>query len=643
MSNVRWWARLCGALGAALLIAGVMQVGFAATPASGTISATHQRLTWTGGPMVGSAGAVRRVTCNPSTCDDFALNVDLPLSAFPNHLPVLNLKLETQVPNLMDIIICAPGHCKDVNAADYEVFSASDPGGSVSHAIQAPIKGAWIIRAGCTLCAGATYTMSASVTTIPIPPNHAPNFKNVLLPGPTADQPEGAAEPGIRLGPDGEIWVDGPGGSADFWGSYDGGETWKLNQPAEDAPGDTWITVGPDGTLYADNLVLTKGLANLVYVSKDHGVTWTESTFPANIDSDRQWLTADPKQAGVVYFTYHDIADPLIWVYKTTDYGQTWIPIASISLQEIVNNGKFDTLGGNTSGPIIFDADGTQHMTVTFTDFFEGTIENAHPANEDFHISRIYVLTSTDNGVNWSFSMPVDDYQKGYTHHGHASLTNDKKNNLYLVWSERPVDSWKTDVYMETSTDRGKTWSPRHKVSTNGASNIFATAGAKGDPGRVDVVWLESPAKDFNDHKAQWRVVMAQSTNALSATPTWTRMQVSPHIMHAADVCQAGTLCLASGGNRNLLDYIWMDIDKRGMAHVAYANDLGGLRTVYAKQIGGTGTIANAPAVLGTKTTKPATKPATKLPATGVGTGAFGGVLLSVAFVLWRRARRLPA
>jgi LPXTG-motif cell wall-anchored protein len=53
-------------------------------------------------------------------------------------------------------------------------------------------------------------------------------------------------------------------------------------------------------------------------------------------------------------------------------------------------------------------------------------------------------------------------------------------------------------------------------------------------------------------------------------------------------------------------------------------------------------TLLNAPAVLGTKKTKPAPKPSgAKLPATGVGTGMLGFALLGVAAVLGRRLRSL--
>jgi hypothetical protein len=138
---------------------------------------------------------------------------------------------------------------------------------------------------------------------------------------------------------------------------------------------------------------------------------------------------------------------------------------------------------------------------------------------------------------------------------------------------------------------------------------------------------------------------MAQSDNALSATPAWTKMQVSKGIMHAADICQAGTLCAATMGNRNLADYIWMQVDSTGMAHIAYADDASGtLLTVVANQVGGAGTIAGA----GSTTLPPINLPplpkvaAARLPATGsrVNTAAIGVIACGLALVAWPTRRR---
>src|SRR5438128_1706095 len=110
-------------------------------------------------------------------------------------------------------------------------------------------------------------------------------------------------------------------------------------------------------------------------------------------------------------------------------------------------------------------------------------------------------------------------------------------------------------------------------------------------PGRVDIAWLHSATRDFNDPSSTWVVSMAQSATALSSHPTFTTTGVSPGIVHAGDICQAGLFCTVTSGNRSLLDFIYMAIDARGLSHIVYANDLGALETVHAVQASGVTTL----------------------------------------------------
>jgi hypothetical protein len=43
--------------------------------------------------------------------------------------------------------------------------------------------------------------------------------------------------------------------------------------------------------------------------------------------------------------------------------------------------------------------------------------------------------------------------------------------------------------------------------------------------------------------------------------------------MHVGDICNLGIFCLAPSSNRNLLDFISEDLDQKGCAHIAYADD----------------------------------------------------------------------
>jgi hypothetical protein len=150
-------------------------------------------------------------------------------------------------------------------------------------------------------------------------------------------------------------------------------------------------------------------------------------------------------------------------------------------------------------------------------------------------------------------------------------------------------------------------------------------------PGNVDVVWYgtsatgepngvcgtiatQSPCTDssgkpdgFPDYTSSsapaWYVYMAQSTNALSASPTFREVKANPAATHYGEICTNGLVCGAS--DRTLLDFISVAVDCKGLAHIAYGantkqQEAAGETFVHvANQTGGS-TIA-PPAACGTR------------------------------------------
>ena len=150
-------------------------------------------------------------------------------------------------------------------------------------------------------------------------------------------------------------------------------------------------------------------------------------------------------------------------------------------------------------------------------------------------------------------------------------------------------------VYLAVSSDHGATWSKPIQVDhdANGAGTHVLPHLAVTGPGNVDVVWYgstatgepngvcgtivsQSPCKDgfapYTDPQAPaWNVYMAQSLNALSATPKFTQVAVNGTATHYGEICTNGIVCGSS--DRSLLDYISVAVDCKGFAHVVYGGN----------------------------------------------------------------------
>jgi hypothetical protein len=165
-------------------------------------------------------------------------------------------------------------------------------------------------------------------------------------------------------------------------------------------------------------------------------------------------------------------------------------------------------------------------------------------------------------------------------------LSIDKVGNLYVVWS-----SSAQAIFMATSTDRGQTWSVPKRVSptTLTGTNIMPWVVA-GDPGRVDVVWYRTPGA--NGAGAVWDIHMAQTLDALSASPTFTLNKVNETPIHNGEICLRGLNCdlPTSPGDRSFLEFPSIDIDSRGAAYITYndnTNQVQGAYVVVARQTTG--------------------------------------------------------
>jgi hypothetical protein len=360
--------------------------------------------------------------------------------------------------------------------------------------------------------------------------------------------------------------LGGTPGGVDFWRSFDGGATWSYSQPTfggNSTTGgfDSHVLVADNGDVWLADL----GVA-AIYVgrSTDRGETFTGTT-PAGIDSDREWLGLyTPPGAAAptkTFISYHDInADNLPYecLIVNGQIGQPWCnPMATDPLAAA--NG----FGNTVIGPQVFDRGGN-----VFSVF--GT-PGAPSAGAPAAIRNLYLARSAD-GVVFTNTL-IYAAPSGFDVGGiFPVIAIDRADNLYVVWSERATPYGPSVAKISVSSNAGVTWSaPRTLSSPTGSAVLpWLVAGAAG---QVDVVWVGATTGSSNDPTADWFVYMAQSQNALSASPKYTVSRVTAQPIRYGNICLSGLGCTTAGDDgRILLDFIAVDIDSHCDARLTFGN-----------------------------------------------------------------------
>jgi hypothetical protein len=378
------------------------------------------------------------------------------------------------------------------------------------------------------------------------------------------------------------------------WHSYDGGKTWSapvpfdLSGPARG--GDEDVAVNTNGNLLATDLDLTWAS---VQISSDQGRTFDAGTQTAPED-DRPWLTAAGQN---VYVAYHDFVAEAPVVCTSHDGGNTFVScIQTFGADPSVTNCAENTI------PARALAIDPTNFSLNFLYSCSTAAENLqHPPFGPLH--DYYLAQSTNGGLTWTthrvFSADTSGGKAPSYANIFGTLAIDSAGNYYALFdgtaddNNAPTNPY--HVYLETSTDHGLTWSKPIQVDhdANGAGTHVLAHLAVTTPGNVDVVWYgttatgepngvcgtiatQSPCNGgfppYTDPKAPaWNVYLAQTTNALTAKPTFQQVVANPTPTHYGRICTNGIVCGSS--DRSLLDFISVAVDCKGFAHVTYGGN----------------------------------------------------------------------
>lgn len=559
------WSAAC----ALVLAAAAAPLG-AATPASGTLSEANPVVSWTGGPFVVSNPNACAGPADPS-CDNFVLEIEVP--SFAPYVVVIEIDSTSATPDQddYDMYIYGPG--------GQQVDSSTSSGSAERVGLFDAAAGTYRVEIQPWLVTpGTTYAGQARLINNTPPPlvGVAPPSPGSIFATPTlVDSQLHTGEPSIDVSPvlpsDGSrplIVGDAPYGTSNatslWWRSQDGGESYHLVQdplaaprprPCEeiDGGGDSDTIIGHDGAIYVNDLA---ALINItVGVSTDDFQTMSCSkaggSNPLQPIQDRQWVLAAPDADGSgpnvdSYITFrrgliggNPVTETAIQIHASTDGGNTYQFVGEIADFFGFANDKVS----QTGNPVIDETSGPRR----------GTIYHAYYLSNTAKVGRYTPSTNTFEAL--TVAERFSDVGNVF-----PTVAIDTDGNLYYAW----VEGGSFDVLLATSTDGGDSWSVPVRLNLPGDSELAVNPYAiAGSAGRVAVLYNATAGTTSPDGAVggEWNLYVAQSTNALSANPTYTQYQVTDTPLHFGPICTGGLGCTISGGDRSLLEFNEVDVD----------------------------------------------------------------------------------
>ncbi|MDQ6928799.1 MAG: glycoside hydrolase, partial [Actinomycetota bacterium] len=207
--------------------------------------------------------------------------------------------------------------------------------------------------------------------------------------------------------------------------------------------------------------------------------------------------------------------DRRIWMTRSNDGGSTWNAPVLASAAGVragggspltgaaAEAGSADEQAVEPSQPIV-GPDGAVYVAYKNRDITDGTtcpvnpdITTPTPAPGSFTRNKAFcvvVARSTDNGVTWTQASTAQPVNSGTLVNPRLAIdpTVGATGKLYVVYQRRVLASEPTaaDIFAQSSTDGGQTWSSAVRVNNDAFGNIQTNPWVSvGSGGVVNVIW----------------------------------------------------------------------------------------------------------------------------------------------------------
>ncbi|HVT22617.1 MAG TPA: hypothetical protein VHE57_14650 [Mycobacteriales bacterium] len=445
-------------------------------------------------------------------------------------------------------------------------------------------------------------TAAASATESARLPRGAMRFSHEVV----VDEQRSGFEPDVLIDSHDRMYTSVPNGSTQgtsyVWTSSDHGKSFHLvpgsilhGKPVTCiGGGDTELQLDKSDNVFLSDLQNLTNLSNSV--STNHGRSWRTTCVGAvNTPVDRMW-----------YAVQGSLGDPNFAIYEEYDAVDSSATVGNQLVEEVSSNGLvfvpvtspdfLHCLGGGVLNCVANDEgiSGNQFVLPNGEVVIAHTSSDGNLAQVSYGTPVLHRVggvivgaTAKWHTVTVNRSLCPDQPKRAPGICGAAlfvTVTHDSAGNIYASFASAKRDAAGNqvgpyNVYVAISRNGGKTFGKPIQVS-RGGSNAFSWVNA-GSKGRVAVAWYHANESHegkngyaFDDlHHTEFSVQVGESINALSAHPKFKVSTVSEHPIKYGPICTQGTLCLVSGGDRSLGDFLEVSHDVRGALALSYVDD----------------------------------------------------------------------